>query len=255
MACLQLLKAGNPEVSFSLSAVLTSLKTCLADLLINPSCSLCNPRTAVKAHDVDLCQACRARLGLPNQPLGGTTPLPWKAVGWYEGELRRMILHLRERSDTAQVRSICSSLRKELPSHSLLVPIPGWKAAKRSNPLPQRLCSCLERESLQLLSRCRKTVGQHRLTLRQRFINQRGSFRLCRESRRTPIDQLATSRPQPSVWLVDDIITSGATVLAARDVLAGAGLGVEGVVCLARTPRNPHPCDLGFIRCVDNAPG
>ena len=189
--------------------MLTSLKTCLADLLINPSCSLCNPRTAAKAYDVDLCQACRARLGLPNQPLNGTTPLPWKAVGWYEGELRRMILHLRKRSDTAQLRSICSSLRKELPSHSLLVPIPGWKAAKRSNPLPRRLCSCLERESLQLLSRCRKTVGQHRLTLQQRFINQRGSFRVCGD----PGDRRSISWQHPDLSQASGLSTTSSPVV------------------------------------------
>jgi orotate phosphoribosyltransferase len=38
------------------------------------------------------------------------------------------------------------------------------------------------------------------------------------------------------VFLVDDILTTGATALHATKALQGGGWRVEGVICLARTP-------------------
>ena len=39
-----------------------------------------------------------------------------------------------------------------------------------------------------------------------------------------------------SVWLVDDILTTGSTALAARQALQEAGHRVAGLICLGRTP-------------------
>ena len=39
-----------------------------------------------------------------------------------------------------------------------------------------------------------------------------------------------------SVWLVDDILTTGSTALAARQALEEAGHHVAGLICLRRTP-------------------
>ena len=36
--------------------------------------------------------------------------------------------------------------------------------------------------------------------------------------------------------LIDDVMTSGATALAARHALHNAGWSVSGLLCLARTP-------------------
>jgi len=66
-------------------------------------------------------------------------------------------------------------------------------------------------------------VGQHHLNRRQRLGNQRGSFR-CPTAGRAPL------------WLVDDILTTGATALAAAEVLEARGWAVQGLLCLGRTP-------------------
>ena len=38
------------------------------------------------------------------------------------------------------------------------------------------------------------------------------------------------------IWLVDDILTTGGTALAARQALLDAGHQVCGLICLGRTP-------------------
>jgi hypothetical protein len=61
--------------------------------------------------------------------------------------------------------------------------------------------------------------------------NQQGAFRLQPSQR----PALARLKRQP-IWLVDDILTTGATALAAAAALEGEGLKVMGLLCLARTP-------------------
>jgi predicted amidophosphoribosyltransferase len=44
------------------------------------------------------------------------------------------------------------------------------------------------------------------------------------------------SKTKTTVWLVDDILTTGATALAAQKALNEAGHSVRGIICLGRTP-------------------
>ena len=75
-----------------------------------------------------------------------------------------------------------------------------------------------------LLQRTRAGVGQHRLNRQQRLVNLQGAF------------QSPASAEALELWLVDDILTTGATALAAREALTTAGHRVRGLICLARTP-------------------
>ena len=169
------------------------------------------------------------------------SPLPWRAASWYRGAMRQLILSLRRNPKIGSLQAICTSLQCDLPQGSLLIPIPGWKAKSRSNPLPELICRCLERPTLQLLQRCRPTVGQHRLNRRQRVSNQCGSFRLNQVSTQWTSHAWTNLRSQQQVWLVDDIVTTGATVLAAKQALQASGVSIQGVLCLARTPWELHP--------------
>jgi len=215
--------------------VLTSLKRCLSDLLIQPVCWHCQAPEPFTADQEGLCQTCWHSLGLKASGLRGSEPLPWHAAGWYEAELRMMVLRLRVTPEPSVLFSLCRELRNALSQRTLLVPIPGWKAQARANPLPQLLCRSLQRPSIPVLKRCRPTVGQHHLNRRQRLLNQQGSFQVLREHSST-IGQLETIGSNAAqVWLVDDIVTSGATVMAARDALQTAGIVTQGVICLART--------------------
>jgi len=221
--------------------VLISLKRCLSDLLIQPVCWHCQTHDPFTPDQKGLCQRCWHGLGLKASGLRGTDPLPWHAAGWYEAELRRMVLRLRVKPDPTVLQSLCGELRNTLSQRALLIPIPGWKAKARANPLPQLLCRSLQRPCVPVLKRCRPTVGQHHLNRRQRLLNQQGSFQVLRERHATVGEVETLSSNAAQVWLVDDIVTSGATVMAARDALQTAGIVTQGVICLARTRLSVTP--------------
>lgn len=150
--------------------------------------------------------------------------------------MRQFILSLRRNHNINALRGICAILQRDLPQQTLLAPIPGWKAKSRTNALPEMMCRCLERPVIQVLKRSRPTVGQHRLNRRQRVNNQRGSFSVQQESIQEAAHSRTNLHSQAEVWLVDDIVTTGATVMAADQALQAAGIKIRGVLCLARTP-------------------
>ena len=152
-----------------------------------------------------------------------------------------MVLRLRTTPDASVLHSLCRELRNALAQRALLIPIPGWKAQARANPLPQLLCRCLQRPCVPLLKRCRPTVGQHHLNRSQRLLNQRESFEVLKTNHpELPPWQTLRSK-DAQVWLVDDIVTSGATAMAASDALQTAGIVTQGVICLARTRLSVTP--------------
>ena len=195
-----------------------------------PRCPLC---AAAAAEPSLLCGACLQRLALPEGGLQGDDPLLWCAAGPYGGALRQLLLRLRPAPQRPLICALalewhrcCSQV---LPG-AVLVPIPSWK--RRGNPLPLLLAQALAGwagPSTQvqpgLLMRRHPTLGQHHLGRSLRWRNQAGAF------------AAPAARPQrPPLWLVDDILTSGATALAAATALEASGHAVQGVLTLARTP-------------------
>ena len=116
--------------------------------------------------------------------------------------------------------------RLPLPATAVLVSIPSWKQ-QRSNPLPQQIALGLGRPTAALLHRTRAGLNQHHLNKTQRQIDLIGAFQAI------PLDKQGVLG---SVWLVDDILATGSTALAARQALEDAGHHVAGVICLGRTP-------------------
>ena len=151
------------------------------------------------------------------------------------GELRRVLLRLRQRPEEAGIGALVRVLAEGLPSwrrRPLLVPVPSWK--RRGNPLPGLVCRQLRQQlgystDAGLLERSRPVLGQHHLRRSMRLANQDGAFR-CR---RGPAPGEALGRP---VLIVDDILTSGATGSNAALAMERLGWQVVGLLCLARTP-------------------
>ena len=201
-------------------------------------CPLCGgPLEGLSGHP-RLCPRCLQRLDLERRGVRGTTPLPfpWWAAGSYGGPLRSVLLELKRRPRGAVVDALIAGLEREAAGDGnvLLTPIPSWR--QRGNGLPSMLCERLARKlrltPASLLVHRHPVLGQHHLGHRLREENQRGAF-LCRNG---------PAGRRREVILVDDILTSGATLLSAAAALRAAGWRVRGAVCLARTPRRGERC-------------
>ena len=197
---------------------------CAQTLLIEPRCPICDEAWDSPMPPKAPCSTCLDALALPSKGLKGLLPLPWCALGLYAGPLLQVRQPRQGKALSALVQLLLDSLT--LPATAVLVPIPSWKR-QRSNPLPQRIALGLGRPTTELLHRTRAGLSQHHLNKRQRETNLIGAFQAC------PLERQGA---HCSVWLVDDILTTGSTALAARESLEAAGHRVAGVICLARTP-------------------
>jgi predicted amidophosphoribosyltransferase len=223
--------------------------------LCHRPCPLCGQPLEPPGRASRLCTSCIDTLRLPSQGLRGSVPLPWWAVGTYQGTYRRRLLELRQRPRPERLAAFLRRL--EPPSFAptvapLLVPVPSWKV--HANPLPALIGAEAGRQwrwrNADLLRRSRPVLGQHHLNKAMRLENQRGAF-LCHRRARG-----GEARQHP-VFLVDDILTTGATALSAAEALRQGGWRVHGVICLARTPgqREATDGDLRFLRRQGDEPG
>ena len=203
-------------------------KTTVQQLLIAASCPTCR---RVGHADPTPCIACRRHYNLSDGCLSGLRPLPWRALALYEGPFRDLLLQIKRpgRTKPRVLPALMAMFRSQLALESTaqLVPIPSWKQRQTlRNPLPQFIAADLQRPVLTLLVRTRAGLGQHHLDRRMRLHNMRNAF---------------TTHEQPTgqpLWLVDDILTTGATAMAAHQALQERGHHVSGILCLGRTPSN-----------------
>jgi predicted amidophosphoribosyltransferase len=216
--------------------MLRALLQASLNLISTSPCPLCG-READPRGEAGPCLACRQRFALPQGGLAGEWPLPWQALGAYDGAYRLLLLSQRRKPKGSVLRGLARALAPQVSGGiqgTILVSVPSWK--RQGNPLPDLVAQHLSRPSLgaqalPLLQRSRPTLGQHHLDRQLRLTNQEGAFRLAPAQR----GSLGRLKRRP-IWLVDDILTTGATALAAAAALEQAGLEVQGLLCLARTP-------------------
>ncbi|MCB4428803.1 ComF family protein [Synechococcus sp. MU1643] len=195
-------------------------------LLIEPRCPICDGPWDSPLRPTATCSKCLNALALPLKGL--KLPLPWCALGPYAGTLRQLLLQVRQPRQGKALAALVQLLsdRWPLPATAVLVPIPSWKK-QRSNPLPQQIAMGLGRPTAALLHRTHAGLSQHHLNKTQRQTNLIGAFQAI------PLDTQGTLG---SVWLGDDILTTGSTALAGHEALENAGHHVAGLICLGRTP-------------------
>ena len=153
----------------------------------------------------------------------------------YEGALRRVLSRLKYGGGArlAEPLAECSApiLHPFLEDHrdAVLVPVPvhverlRQRGYNQAALLARRLAPWVGLPTADLLARLRPTSQQHRLNRAQRLRNLRGAFALR-----------AGARAPPRVVLVDDILTTSATLEACAGVLRAAGAERVVGVAIAR---------------------
>jgi len=209
----------------------------LVDLLMPPNCPGCGMEDAV------LCEACRAplfrrRREPPGVPLGMPTSLPpgllqleWCAA--YSGPVRAALHALKYRGERRLVEPLADALAERwqatgrggdvltwVPVHASRLRNRGFDQAEL---LARRTGALLGMPVVRCLERSRRTDAQHALGQTERMSNTGAAF----------VAAPAISRELVGRWpvVVDDIVTTGATLGGCAAALLDAG--VVGVSALA----------------------
>jgi predicted amidophosphoribosyltransferase len=217
----------------------------LLELVLPERCAGCGAGTGL------LCPGCAHRLGRPAwpawpRPVPAGLPAPW-AVAAYDGAVRAMIVAHKESGRTGLARPLGAALARSALAAShpagdaaplILVPVPSARAATRrrghdpTRRITAMAVSALIRSGVRargacVLAQARRVADQSTLTARERAGNL--------------LEALTVVRPAEvrgrRVVVVDDVITTGATLAEAARALRAAGADVAGAGVVAATRR------------------
>ena len=211
----------------------------IAALLFPPKCVLCN--RILDRNELDLCRECRSD---SPECTGKPSKLPfvdsWLAVWHYEGTVRRSLLrykfHGKSHYALSYGRLLAMKLHKERDGdYDLItwVPISRWRKPHRGYDqvelLAQAVCTELGITPVQCLRKIRHNRAQSGIVGQaHRRANVLGVYDAVNKE----------SFQGKRILLLDDIITTGATVGECARVLLTAG--AEEVHCAAIAAVNHH---------------
>ena len=195
------------------------------------------------AHDTALCPECAPHLQSRLRWAAlesGSVALPVVVALPYDGVTRRVLLALKHEGRTELARPLAAPLAAAVEAAwrgsgaELLIPVPGSRAgSSRRGFEPVALIAA--RAGLVVTRALHATGGgpqQKALTLEQRLAT------LDQPLTTSPPRWQATARVRGRrVLVVDDVVTSGATLRAAARALREAGAEVVGCAAIAATPR------------------
>lgn len=231
----------------------------LLDLALPPSCAGCG---AAVPSDAMLCAACDARLprlaaqgcplcqrpGTRGESCGAcaaqTSPLAaCTAAAAYAGDVELWIQRFKyprrgwrglDPAPLGVVRALIGEAARAAPGPSPVSVVPVPLHPRRLRERGFNPAALLARQVVRerggrfdaaLLARVRDTPSQTGLARAARRANVRGCFRV------------RVRGAVPSVvWLVDDVVTTGSTLVEAARTLRRAGVREVTAICIARTP-------------------
>lgn len=223
---------GIPFFRSELYGDLPTLRLCPACQKIigpyfGPACRLCGlpAQTDQNGKKAGLCVYCAK-----NRPVWSGSAY----YGLYSGALRDLLLRLKfdgELALTALFADFLAFASQCLPRPDCLTPVPQYSARLRKRGFNQAHEICRSFASFSgfkfdysLLSRISPGLPQEGLTAWERRLNLANAFKA------------KPAVKDKSVWLVDDVMTTGATLSAATDALLKAGAKSVYVLFVARTP-------------------
>jgi ComF family protein len=208
----------------------------LLQLLAPPLCAGCG---ASAGSLEPLCAVCRADLQwLPSEPVesaaGGLRA--WAPLA-YEGPARGVVRALKFKGATRAAGAMAAQIAANAPAGWLeppaaLVPVPlhPVRARRRGYNQAERLASAIATRTGLALADCLERAGPRATQVgrdrAQRLSGIPGTVRFAHE----------TSKPPPRAVLVDDVLTTGATLAACAAVLRRHGTQEVVAVAYARTP-------------------
>ncbi len=225
--------------------------TGLLDVLLPAPCAGCG------ADRGQLCPDCRHVLA--TAPSAPSTALPWAhAAAPYEGPVRRLLLAHKERGALRLAaplgEALARAVRSALGPHAgaaplLLVPVPSARAAVRARGhdptlrLAGAAAAALRRGGVDartapLLRHARPVADQAGLSAAERHRNLDGALVVRPPG---PFRRSAAAGHRPV--LVDDLVTTGASLVEAARALSAAGLPTRAAATVATAvPRHgPQP--------------
>ncbi|WP_293696286.1 ComF family protein [uncultured Agrococcus sp.] len=191
------------------------------DVLWPVQCAACNePATS-------LCDDCLSAWKTRTLDVRG---MEATVLGDYEGALRDTVLACKEHGDTSVVRKIAVRLAAACPEADAVAIVPAS-------------ASGLRKRGFHAVDRLARGIAKRRSmrTFRLRFARagRQEQKERTQESRVTADRQMTLRRRLEGerVVVIDDVVTTGATVLAAARAVRDAGGTVVGILAVAHTPR------------------
>jgi len=228
-------------VSGMASLAFSAVTASLFDLALPAACAGCS------AEGVALCPDCRSaleiRLAVPaGVPIGlpATLPTPLAQLEWcapFSGTVRSALHQLKYAGERRLARPLAAAVaarwRAAGTGGELLVPVPVHVDRARRRGYDQAVLLATETSTrlrlpwLAALERTRDTSPQFDLGRRARRTNVAGAFEL-----RGPLQAASVSGRW--IVLVDDVVTTGSTLVACAEALYSAGAVAVSAVTVAR---------------------
>jgi ComF family protein len=201
------------------------------EFITDPACSKCGLPLPYDMGSHALCASCIQRMPSYNAA---------RAAFRYDEQSRDLVLGLKFSDRTEMLESFGQWLARAasgFPAPDYILPVPLHPRRLRERKYNQAvlLARALAKASGHRLlpdgmQRLRATMPQSGLNYAQRMENVKSAF--------APHPRYKAMLADATVWLVDDVMTTSATIMACTDALLKAGAKAVYVITLARTARD-----------------